>query len=403
MRWLDRVGPAVSVPCLRFVVCFGVPWCAVLCFAVLRRAARRFTALRPALPCCRVPYCCGLRLAVQCCAVSCCAVPFGGVPCRAALDCGVLCCVALCRASSSFAVPCCVARQSQSLVRRGVALALVRLVALLWGSCARVMWLAAGWWAWFGVVRLLGSVLLGVSVCCPVRWAWRVSAVLLALGACALVPGCAVWQGAVPRCAAPWCAVLCCVVSCFFVFCCALLCGAPVAIPGPAWSGVGAGQTGGLAVWVVCSGHVARCWLVGVFWRGAAPWIGAAGSLGVPVGQAGVRRITHPWGLRLGLRASGGPCFWGCAGFRGVGWRGLLGLARSPPGTRATTAAKPQALNNKLLRNAGQQQDCRQVPLPERTVLGTDKITLHCKPQPIRGRNSPVNCMKPGRQCTLGS
>ena len=92
-------------------------------------------------------------------------------------------------------------------------------------------------------------------------------AVLWRVAPCCAVPRrvvlwCAVSRGAVPRCAALLCAVLqcavlCCVVSCCSVFSCVLLCGGSVAPLGPAWGGVGTGQTGRSAVWIADSGDVA--------------------------------------------------------------------------------------------------------------------------------------------------
>ena len=127
---------------------------------------------------------------------------------------------------------------------------------------------------------------------------------------------CAMLLGAVPCPAALWlsCAAVCCAVLRCVVLCRVLLCchvrwvGSTL---GPAFGGVGAGQTGGLAVWVPGSGHVADWWLVGVVGRGAARWLSAVGGLGVPsgpVGQVGVCGVALSWGLRLGPMPSLGPC-----------------------------------------------------------------------------------------------
>ena len=96
------------------------------------------------------------------------------------------------------------------------------------------------------------------------------------------------------------CAVLCCVVFCCAVFCCAVLCSGSTAPPGLAWGCIGAGQTGGFAVWVAGSSHVTCWWLAGVVWRDASHWIGAAGHLGVRSSPVGCPPLwPAPWSHAL--------------------------------------------------------------------------------------------------------
>ena len=180
LRLLDQVRPLVSVPCLVAGVCLGVRCCAVLCFAVLRRAAGRCAALRPSPPCRAVPRCAVLCLPVlwrvaPCCAVPCrivlcCAVSRVAVPRCAALSCAVLRCAVLCCIVSCCALVCCAVvcgRSSHPLVWLGVALALVRLMDLLCWSRARVLWLGGGWWVWCAVVVSLGRSCRGSH--CAIR------------------------------------------------------------------------------------------------------------------------------------------------------------------------------------------------------------------------------------------
>ena len=56
------------------------------------------------------------------------------------------------------------------------------------------------------------------------------------------------------------------------------------------------------------------------------------------------------------------------------------------------------AWNNKLLRNAGHDQERHQEPMLETTVMDTDEITLDRKPPPTRYPNIPVNRLQPWRQ-----
>ena len=172
----------------------------MLCCAVLCCAVPRCSALRCGAPClfvlcravsCRVVSCHGVAgCAVLCRAALCRSVLCRVVVCLVALRCKAVRCTAVCRAASCCAVLCSAVVCGGSivpLVRRGVATALVRLVALLCGTRAEVMWLAGGRGAWLGVVRLVFFCVAGVWVC---RSAWRVrrvSAGLPSLGACALV------------------------------------------------------------------------------------------------------------------------------------------------------------------------------------------------------------------------
>ena len=91
VRWLVRVRSTVSVPCFGAVVCFGVPCCVLLCFAVLRRAVLRCALMRPALsgravPCHAV-VCLVFGSALLCGAALCRAVLCRGVGCLVALRC----------------------------------------------------------------------------------------------------------------------------------------------------------------------------------------------------------------------------------------------------------------------------------------------------------------------------
>ena len=129
-------------------------------------------------------------------------------------------CAAVCRAASCCAVLFRAVVCGGSIVPqvwRGVAPALVRLVSLLCGTRAEVIWLAGCRGAWFGVLRLLGSVLLGsgCAVCSggsggcpwgcpplgPVPWS-RVLWGSLSLGVCQVL-----WGGIA------WCPRLCWVPS----------------------------------------------------------------------------------------------------------------------------------------------------------------------------------------------
>ena len=128
VRRLVRVKPTFSVPCLGAVVCFGVPCCAVLCFAMLRRAFLGYAAVRFSLPCrgapCHAVVCPALAWWVApCCAaprcvVLCPAVSRGALWRCAAQWCVVLRCAVLRRAVSCFAVPACVV--GPSYLRSGV-------------------------------------------------------------------------------------------------------------------------------------------------------------------------------------------------------------------------------------------------------------------------------------------
>ena len=160
--WCALVRRAVSCrvsPCCAVLVC-AVLWCALLCCAVPRRVVAW----------CVVPLRGWLRRAVPRCAASCCGVSCRGVPCcgdlrGSALQCGVPCRFVLCRV----------------LLCRGVWWALFRCDSgvgwvrrwLDWpaswcGTRAKVMSLAGGWGARFGVAWLVGSVHRGPGV--PLRF-----------------------------------------------------------------------------------------------------------------------------------------------------------------------------------------------------------------------------------------
>ena len=107
MRRLARVRQTLHVPCLRAVVCFGVPCCALLCCAALLRAV-----LCCPLPCFAMSCLAVLWRVEPCCAVlsrvmPCCAVSRNAVPRCAALCCAVLWCALLYCIVSSCAVYCC--------------------------------------------------------------------------------------------------------------------------------------------------------------------------------------------------------------------------------------------------------------------------------------------------------
>ena len=163
-----------------------MPYCLVLCFAVLRHAVLRRAAVCPALLCRALPCCAVVRLAVArgvapCCAAPrcvllCCVALWGALLRCAARRCAVLCCAVVCR--WSIVPP----------VRLGVASALVRLVALLCGTGAQVVSLAGGRGTSFGVMQLRWVCVAVVWVCCSVWWVTRLSAGLPSLGTCALVP-----------------------------------------------------------------------------------------------------------------------------------------------------------------------------------------------------------------------
>ena len=85
---------------------------------------------------------------------------------------------------------------------------------------------------------------------------------------------------------------------------------------GSAWRGAGTGQTGGFALWVAASSHLAGWRLVGVVWLRVACWVGAAGGLRVPsglLGYVGVRGVALPWSRALSGSLSLGvyPGLWG--------------------------------------------------------------------------------------------
>ena len=196
-------------------MCHGVLCCALLCCAALFCAVLRCALLCCAVPCHVVPWCVlplhrGLRRAlprraVLCCAVLCCGVPGCVALHGGALCCGVLCCFVLCRALLCRGVW----WVHHTSGPAGVASALVRLLALLWGMRAQVMWLAGGQGAWLGVQRLVESVVRG-SGCAvrpggsggcprgcpplgPVPWS-RVLWGSLSLGVCRVMWGGVVWS-----------------------------------------------------------------------------------------------------------------------------------------------------------------------------------------------------------------
>ena len=196
VRWLARVRPTVSVPCLGDVVCFVALCCVVPCFAVVRRAGVCCVAVRSALACRAAPCC-----AVVCLArVAGCAVLCRAAPCRVLLCCVVGClvvvrctavrCGAVCRVASCCAVYRCavVCGGPFSLpFRCGVGSALVRLAHLVVRDARRGY--VAGWWLGgavrCGVARWFRAA--GVRVCRSGLLVRRVSAGLPSLGSCASV------------------------------------------------------------------------------------------------------------------------------------------------------------------------------------------------------------------------